>query len=83
MENLEALKELAARAAVEYVKNGHVVGLGTGSTARYVVLALGELVKAGLTIKGVPTSRETAELARQQGHPTHRPGQRLDHRCGD
>ena len=69
MENLEALKELAARAAVEYVKNGHVVGLGTGSTARYVVLALGERVKAGLTIKGVPTSRETAELARQQGIP--------------
>ena len=69
MENLEALKELAAKAAVEYVKDGHVVGLGTGSTARYAVLALGELVKAGLTIKGVPTSRETAELARQQGIP--------------
>ena len=69
MENLEALKELAARAAVEYVKDGHVVGLGTGSTARYVVLALGERVKAGLRIKGVPTSRETAELARQQGIP--------------
>ena len=69
MDNLEALKESAARAAVEYVKDGHVVGLGTGSTARYVVLALGERVKAGLTIKGVPTSRETAELARQQGIP--------------
>ena len=69
MENLEALKELAARAAVEYVKNGHIVGLGTGSTARYVVLALGELVKAGLRIKGVPTSLGTAELARQQGIP--------------
>ena len=69
MENLEALKELAARAAIEYVKDGHVVGLGTGSTARYVVLALGERVKTGLRIKGVPTSRETAELARQQGIP--------------
>ena len=69
MENLEALKERAAKAAVEYVKDGHVVGLGTGSTARYVVLALGERVKAGLRIKGVPTSRETAELARQQGIP--------------
>ena len=69
MENLEALKVLTAKTAVEYVKDGHVVGLGTGSTARYVVLALGERVKAGLTIKGVPTSRETAELARQQGIP--------------
>jgi ribose 5-phosphate isomerase A len=67
VENLEALKERAARAAVEYVKDGYVVGLGTGSTARYVVLALGERVKAGLQIRGVPTSRETAELARQQG----------------
>lgn len=69
MENLEALKERAARAAVEYVKNGYVVGLGTGSTARYVVLALGERMKAGLKIRGVPTSRETAELAKQQGIP--------------
>lgn len=69
MENLEALKELAAKAAVGYVKDGYVVGLGTGSTARYVVLELGELVKAGLRIKGVPTSRGTAELARQQGIP--------------
>ena len=69
MENLEALKEHAAKAAVGYVKDGYIVGLGTGSTARYVVLALGERVKAGLTIKGVPTSRETAELARQQGIP--------------
>jgi ribose 5-phosphate isomerase A len=69
VENLEALKEWAARAAVEYVKDGYVVGLGTGSTARYVVLALGERVKAGLKIRGVPTSRETAELARQQGIP--------------
>ena len=69
MENLEALKELAAKAAVEYVKDGHVVGLGTGSTARYVVLALGERVKAGLRIKGVPTSHQTAELARQQCIP--------------
>jgi ribose 5-phosphate isomerase A len=67
VENLEALKERAARAAVEYVKDGYVVGLGTGSTARYVVLALGERVRAGLQIRGVPTSRETAELARQQG----------------
>jgi len=69
VENLEALKERAARAAVEYVKDGYIVGLGTGSTARYVVLALGGHVKAGLKIRGVPTSRETAELAKQQGIP--------------
>ena len=59
-------KRLAAEAAVKYVSHGQVVGLGTGSTAKYVVLALGLLVKAGLSIKGVPTSTETAELAKSQ-----------------
>jgi ribose 5-phosphate isomerase A len=66
---LEELKRQAAEAAVAQVRDGMVVGLGTGSTARYVVLALGERVKAGLTIRGVPTSRDTAELARQAGIP--------------
>lgn len=69
MNNLEDLKRMAAEAAVQHVRDGQVVGLGTGSTARYVILALGELVKAGLTIKGVATSRETAELARRSGIP--------------
>ncbi|TAJ35067.1 MAG: ribose-5-phosphate isomerase RpiA [Nitrospirae bacterium] len=67
--NLEDLKRMAAEAAIMYVRDGQVVGLGTGSTARYVVLALGERVKAGLAIKGVATSRETAELARRSGIP--------------
>jgi len=66
---LEELKRQAAEAAVAHVRDGMVVGLGTGSTARYVVLALGERVKAGLAIRGVPTSRDTAELARQAGIP--------------
>jgi ribose 5-phosphate isomerase A len=66
---LEDLKRQAAETAVAHVRDGMVVGLGTGSTARYVVLALGERVKAGLTIRGVPTSRDTAELARQSGIP--------------
>jgi len=69
VENLDTLKRIAAEAAVAHVRDGMVVGLGTGSTARYVVLALGERVKAGLKIKGVPTSRGTAELARKSGIP--------------
>lgn len=69
MKDLEDLKRMAAEAAIQHVRDGQVVGLGTGSTARYVVLALGEKVKAGLTIKGVATSRDTAELARQSGIP--------------
>lgn len=63
----EDQKRRAAEAAVEYVQDGHVVGLGTGSTARCVVLALAERVKAGVNIRGIPTSRETADLARRLG----------------
>ncbi len=62
-------KELAGRAAAELVHDGDVVGLGTGSTAYFAVLALGERVKAGLKIVGVPTSNATADLARSVGIP--------------
>jgi ribose 5-phosphate isomerase A len=62
-------KELAGRAAAELVRDGEVVGLGTGSTAHYTVLALGERVKAGLKIIGIPTSNATADLARSVGIP--------------
>lgn len=65
--DLDALKRAAALKAVEYVKDGMVVGLGTGSTAKHMVLALGEKVKGGMTLRGVPTSHETAALARQSG----------------
>jgi ribose 5-phosphate isomerase A len=68
-EDTEALKKLAAEAALDYVKNGYVVGLGTGSTVRYLLTALEQRVRAGLKITGVPTSEETAELARKAGIP--------------
>ncbi len=67
--DIEALKHRAALAAVDYVRDGMVVGLGTGSTARHAILALAERVKAGLHITGVPTSHQTAELARHNGIP--------------
>jgi ribose 5-phosphate isomerase A len=60
-------KELAGRAAAELVTSGNVVGLGTGSTAYFAVVALGERVKAGLKIVGIPTSTATADLARAVG----------------
>lgn len=66
-EQADQLKRRAAEAAVGYVSHGMTVGLGTGSTAKYVILALGEKVRAGLAITGVPTSTETAELAKSQG----------------
>lgn len=67
----EALKEQAAERALDLVADGMVLGLGTGSTARYVVLGLGRRLREGQlrTIVGVPTSEATAALARQQGVP--------------
>lgn len=65
--DLDSLKKAAALAAVEYVRDGMVVGLGTGSTAKHMVIALGEKVRAGMQLRGVPTSQETAMLARQAG----------------
>ncbi|HWZ82358.1 MAG TPA: ribose-5-phosphate isomerase RpiA [Terriglobales bacterium] len=62
-------KELAGRAAAELVVSGNIVGLGTGSTAYFAVVALGERVKAGLKIIGIPTSVATADLARTVGIP--------------
>jgi ribose 5-phosphate isomerase A len=65
----EAEKEAAGRAAAKLVRDGDVVGLGTGSTAYFAVVALGERVKSGLKIVGIPTSVATADLARQLGIP--------------
>jgi len=62
-------KELAGRAAAELVVSGNIVGLGTGSTAYFAVVALGERVKSGFKIIGIPTSNATAELARAVGIP--------------
>jgi len=62
-------KEAAGRAAAALVRDGDVVGLGTGSTAYFTVVALGERVKAGLKIIGIPTSVKTADLARTVGIP--------------
>jgi len=64
-----ALKKMAADAAVEYVKDGQIAGLGTGSTFRYVVAKLAERIKKGLRIRGVATSLETARLAKEAGIP--------------
>jgi ribose 5-phosphate isomerase A len=65
----EAEKEVAGRAAAKLVSDGNIVGLGTGSTAYFAVVALGERVKAGLKIIGIPTSIKTADLARSVGIP--------------
>jgi ribose 5-phosphate isomerase A len=62
-------KEAAARASLKFVRDGDIVGLGTGSTAAYAVRFLGERVQAGLKIRGIPTSIHTQELAASLGIP--------------
>ncbi len=62
-------KEAAARASLQFVKDGQVVGLGTGSTAAYFIKLLGERVKNGLRIRGIPTSVRSRELALSLGIP--------------
>jgi ribose 5-phosphate isomerase A len=62
-------KEAAARAGVKLVRDGDIVGLGTGSTATYAVRFLGERVRAGLKIRGIPTSIHTQQLASSLGIP--------------
>ena len=65
----EKLKQLAAEQAVEEVASGMIIGLGTGSTIYYALLKLGERVRNGLDIIGIPTSKQTEEIATQQGIP--------------
>ncbi|RTZ85891.1 MAG: ribose 5-phosphate isomerase A [SAR324 cluster bacterium] len=62
-------KQRSAEAACEYVKDGMIVGLGTGSTAEFAVKKIGELVRNGLSIRGIPTSNSTKILAESEGIP--------------
>jgi len=62
-------KEAAAHASVRFVRDGNIVGLGSGSTALYAVRLLGERVRSGLKIRGIPTSNQTRELATSLGIP--------------
>jgi ribose 5-phosphate isomerase A len=62
-------KRAAADKALELVQDGMLVGLGSGSTARHFTLGVGRLVADGMKVRGVPTSRDTAELAAQVGIP--------------
>jgi ribose 5-phosphate isomerase A len=62
-------KQKVGEKAAEFVKDGMVVGLGTGSTVFYTIQKLGQLVKEGLSIKGIPTSVQTEELAKELGIP--------------
>jgi ribose 5-phosphate isomerase A len=65
----DALKRAAAEAAVKLVENDMVVGLGSGSTAAFAIEALARRRGEGLRFVGIPTSKQTADLARAAGIP--------------
>lgn len=67
---MESLKKQVGYASVEYIKDGMTVGLGTGSTAYYMVEKLGQEIQQGnLNITAVTTSKKTAEQAESLGIP--------------
>ena len=65
----DAQKRAAAARAIEFVRPGMRLGLGTGSTAKHFVELLGERVRNGLNVLGVPTSDATRRDAERVGVP--------------
>ena len=65
-------KKLAAEKAVDYVKNGMTLGLGTGSTAYWAIQLIGEKVQQGLKVNAIPTSSATEKLAKDLAIPLAR-----------
>ncbi|MDH7518043.1 MAG: ribose-5-phosphate isomerase RpiA [Candidatus Thermoplasmatota archaeon] len=63
------MKKIAGEKAAEYIKDGMIVGLGTGSTVEYTIRKIAEMVKNGLDIKGIPTSMHTKKLAKEYNIP--------------
>ena len=69
MTNSDHEKQVAARRSIDFVEDGMLVGLGSGSTSAHAIRALGERVRAGLRIQAIATSEISAELARGFGIP--------------
>lgn len=69
MNEVAQLKKMVGEEAASYIKDGMKVGLGSGTTMYYLVKELGERVKQGLQVTGIPTSNKTAEWAKEFGVP--------------
>jgi ribose 5-phosphate isomerase A len=75
----DQLKAQAADLALELVRPGMLLGIGTGTTMRFFIERLGRRVAQGLNVAGVPTSRESAEIASSLGVPlVDDPTRRID-----
>lgn len=61
--DIDSLKSQAANLAVSLIRDGMVIGLGSGSTAAFAIEAIGKMVSKGLKIKAIPTSQQSRQLA--------------------
>ncbi len=68
---MSEFKKLAAEKAVDYIKSGMIIGLGTGSTTYFALLKISELLKSGglINIKGIPSSTQTENQAKELNIP--------------
>jgi ribose 5-phosphate isomerase A len=62
-------KQLAGERAADYVEDGMILGLGTGSTAYFAIRKLGQRVRDGLKVSGIPTSEQSRAQAQEEGIP--------------
>lgn len=65
----EDYKKQAGEEAVKHIEDAMIVGLGTGSTIEYTIRKLGQMVKEGLKIQGIPTSVHTKRIAKEENIP--------------
>jgi ribose 5-phosphate isomerase A len=69
MDKLERYKRAAGEKAVDFIENGMILGLGSGSTVYWMMKRLAKLVQQGMDIKGVPSSKRTEGWAQEFGIP--------------
>ncbi|TFB24449.1 ribose-5-phosphate isomerase RpiA [Filobacillus milosensis] len=69
MNQVDFKKKAAGEKAAEYIQDGMVIGLGSGSTMYWMLKALGQKVREGLSIQGIPSSIKTENWAREFGIP--------------
>lgn len=69
MNDQNTAKQKAGEHAIKFIESGMTIGIGTGSTIFYFIQALAKKIKEGLLVRGVPTSKQTAQLAKELNIP--------------
>ena len=65
----EDFKKQAGEEATKHIEDGMIIGLGTGSTVEYTLRKIGQMIKEGFKIKGIPTSIHTKRIAKEEKIP--------------